>query len=192
MTTAAKIRANRLNAKRNTGPSTSEAKAHVAQNGIKHGLTAQQTVLSHENVDEFHDLMGTFISEYQPINTREALCVERIARHHWRMLRAGRVETAMFEHRIDTLIRQEHAEEHPNPDYDAGISVCYDQFGKEIELHRRYEATIERAYYRAVADLEKMQGKRHKSKPVIENGIASQNSACHDQINPATTTYADA
>ena len=115
MTTAAQIRANRLNAKRNTGPSTTEAKAHVAQNGIKHGLTAQQTVLSHENVDEYHDLMATFISEYQPINTREALCVERIARHHWRMLRAGRVETALFEHRIDTLIRTEHAEDTPTP-----------------------------------------------------------------------------
>src|SRR4051812_42014287 len=124
MSTPAQIRANRLNAKRSTGPSTAEGKARVAQNGIKHGLTAAQTVLSHESTDDYYELLAVLIEEYEPINTREALCVERIARHHWRLLRAGRVETAMFEHRLDTMIRQEHIEEHPNPDYDAGLSVC--------------------------------------------------------------------
>jgi hypothetical protein len=43
MATDAQVAANRLNAQESTGPRTTEGKAVVAQNAVKHGLLARAT-----------------------------------------------------------------------------------------------------------------------------------------------------
>ena len=46
MATDAQSHANRQNARKSTGPSTPHGKANIAQNALKHGLTARQDVIT--------------------------------------------------------------------------------------------------------------------------------------------------
>jgi len=52
MTTEAQVAANRLNARKSTGPRTEEGKAKVALNAVTHGLRARGVVLPGEGPDE--------------------------------------------------------------------------------------------------------------------------------------------
>ena len=45
MASQAQVEANRANAAKSTGPRTSEGKAAVSQNAVKHGLLAEQVVI---------------------------------------------------------------------------------------------------------------------------------------------------
>jgi hypothetical protein len=79
MTSEKKIRANRLNAERSTGPKTSSGKAAAAQNAWKHGLRAQRIFpLRHENNlylnHRFNQLHGCLA----PVGYLEDFLVERI------------------------------------------------------------------------------------------------------------------
>ena len=71
MSSERQIRANRLNAKQSTGPSSSDGKARVASNPLKHGLTAKRIVLPSESAEEFEAF-------------RIALWMTSIQRGHWR------------------------------------------------------------------------------------------------------------
>jgi hypothetical protein len=51
--TEAQIHANRANAQKSTGPRTPAGKAVVAQNAVKHGLSARLDVIRGEDQAEF-------------------------------------------------------------------------------------------------------------------------------------------
>jgi hypothetical protein len=53
MTTTARIKANRKNAKKSTGPRTQAGKAAACLNALKHGMCAQTGVLAHESAEAF-------------------------------------------------------------------------------------------------------------------------------------------
>ena len=88
MATKAQIRANRLNAKRSTGPKTAEGKKVSSQNAIRHGLCSRQVVLSLENRVEYDQLLEDLTQNYKPANLQEELQVTKIAESWWRYRRA--------------------------------------------------------------------------------------------------------
>ena len=49
-----KVRANRENAKKSTGPRTVSGKEKVSGNALSHGLTAEKHVIIGESIDEFN------------------------------------------------------------------------------------------------------------------------------------------
>ena len=63
MTTQAQILANRCNAKKSTGPKTTEGKSTVAKNATKHGLFARYDVVISENQTEFDALRDEMLAE---------------------------------------------------------------------------------------------------------------------------------
>ena len=56
MTSAKKAQANRQNALKSTGPKTPEGKANVRQNALKHGLLAQEVLLSEDDEEALREL----------------------------------------------------------------------------------------------------------------------------------------
>src|SRR5690348_825254 len=97
MATAAQITANQHNAILSTGPKTPEGKTAAARNSTKHGLSGAFTVLPHEDQDEFDILVACMRDEFQPANQHEIFLVEQMAQSRWRLARARRLETAIFD-----------------------------------------------------------------------------------------------
>ena len=91
-----KVEANRHNALKSTGPKSSEEKASVRFNALKHGFLSKQIVISSkaivEDPKEFEALLENLQQHYQPSDMGEELQVEIIAVCLWRERRALRCE----------------------------------------------------------------------------------------------------
>ena len=92
MASEAQIEANRANAQKSTGPRTSEGKAKVAQNAVRHGLLAEQVVIAGEDPGEYEFYRQALIEEISPVGDYENTLAERAAGLAWRLRRAERLQ----------------------------------------------------------------------------------------------------
>jgi len=90
------IEANRENAKKSSGPRTSEGKERVALNALQHGLLAQRVVLPNEDESEFATLSLGLEQKLRPAGELEELLVDMIAAAAWRLRRLMLVEKGLF------------------------------------------------------------------------------------------------
>ncbi len=181
------IDADRRNAQLSTGPRTPEGRAAVGFNALRHGLTAQTTVLPNENPEEFQELLDAFLSEYQPAGPTETLLVEQMAMASWRLRRMRSLETGLFSLRMSQLSRDENA---------SGLdprsrAFAYDASGsRSIETLSRYETRIERSFYRALHELERL---RATTTPAIQDPPPPENDSAnqtHSQNRTLPTDHA--
>jgi hypothetical protein len=148
MASEAQIRANKLNSQHSTGPRTAAGKQASRSNAIKHGLAARMLVLPTESDVEYHELRGALLTEFDPQSPSEMFLVDQIAQNWWRLNRSRRYETGML-----SKLDAENGEAPTHTDFD---------------LHRRYEAAIERAYYRAYDRMDRIKRRRPEPVPVVQ------------------------
>jgi hypothetical protein len=159
MATAAQIIANQQNATHSTRPKTPEGKAAVARNATKHGLSGAFSVLPHEHRDEFDILLACLRDEFHPANQHELFLVEQMAQSRWRLARAGRLETAIF----DQMLLGEMAGTDPDQKLAAKLMAGGD---RALATIQRYAAAAERSYYKAHTELLKSRQARNEAKTV--------------------------
>lgn len=108
MATKKQIEANRKNALVSTGPVTPEGKALVSQNAVKHGIFANDLLITagdgKEDEQEYRELLDGLISSLNPFGQLECLLVEKIAVDYWRLRRVLRFETGSIRKQLDTAI----------------------------------------------------------------------------------------
>jgi len=92
MATQPQIQANRLNAQKSTGPKTPEGKAAVAQNALKHGLSARHDVVITESQAEFDLHRSALLDELAPQGPMESILADRIVTLSWRLKRAEAIQ----------------------------------------------------------------------------------------------------
>jgi hypothetical protein len=154
------LEANRENAKKSTGPRSSEGKAKVSQNRVTHGLTGAFQVLPGENAENFDKLLNQLMTDEKPVGIAEIELVKKMAQHFWCSERASRFQEGCFLVIAQTPEQLE--------DGEAEIRVR-----PELERYTRYQAHHDRAYARASAELLK----RRKERRQMENGFESQKRA---------------
>ncbi len=88
--------ANRRNAVLSTGPVTTEGKAAVRFNALRHGLRARSILLPGENAGEFHQLCADLESDWNPRTRTEQLLVEQMAVAQWKLARLEVGERSIF------------------------------------------------------------------------------------------------
>jgi hypothetical protein len=152
MATKAQLRANRLNAKKSTGPKTTEGKKVSSQNAIRHGLTSRQVVLSLENRVEYDQLLEDLTQNYKPGNLQEELQVTKIAESWWRYRRAINQDTQLW----DNTCNHTNANMPPEVRIAAAMAVEQDSAIKR----QRYITSLSREHERAVRLMEKLQKDR--------------------------------
>jgi hypothetical protein len=161
------IDANRRNALKSTGPKSDEGKAAVRMNALRHGLTAEQAVLPHENEDDYEKLRDGMLESYEPQDSAEQAIVEELVNAYWRLLRLRRVETCYWDHLGGCYNRA-----------DEGIAEALLQTPeKQMRNFFRYYAQVERSYYRALAAANQIKRQRKPLKAIAataENGFVSQ------------------
>ena len=64
-----KVRANRENAKKSTGPKTVSGKEKVSGNALSHGLTAEKHVIIGESIEEFNTFKNSMFNVYEPFGS---------------------------------------------------------------------------------------------------------------------------
>ena len=96
MTSKKQIEANKKNARKSTGPRTTEGKLAASKNSIKHGLLARHAVITGEDEEEFDIFCGKILEDLAPSGEIEIQLAERIATAFWKLKRAGRLETELL------------------------------------------------------------------------------------------------
>ena len=94
--TTRQTKANQVNSKLSTGPTTEAGKARSAQNALQHGLTARAIVLPTEDPAAFQLHTQAFLDEYQPQGATENALVQALAGATWHLSRIDRIENALF------------------------------------------------------------------------------------------------
>jgi hypothetical protein len=140
MATTAQITANRANAQHSTGPVTPEGKSRVAQNALRHGLTALHLVVRDDEREDFEALRASLVQELDPQGPLENLTFDELLHAAWNLRRFRRIETEASLGTLDDFT-------------DSQTTAVLDRLG-------RYQARAQRAYYRALQELRSLQTDR--------------------------------
>lgn len=166
-----KSESNRRNGQLSTGPKTVKGMAISSKNAMKHGLTSREVVLESESIEAYDELLSDLMNTFKPFGPVERLLVTRIAQCTWRLQRVMKIETQLLDAGTQ--------------DY-AGLSLGFfrgsrpigigDVFkplasGNVIGNVMKYEAHCERALYRALNDLERIQMLRSSSSSTLDVGL---------------------
>jgi len=185
MTGPRKVRANRKNALQSTGPRTQAGKARASKNALTHGLLSQDVLLPDEDGKALEALQIGLHTDLEPKGELETMLVDRIVGLTWRWLRLNRIETGLFLTHLHT--KQENEEDAfvqlnrrtlPSWAEDKGLSLTdmdhrAGTYGKTFSgllsdrllLLARYETGTDRAFYRALHELQRLQAARGKPSP---------------------------
>ena len=159
-----KLKANRANTQKSTGPRTEAGREKVAQNAVKHGLCGRFYVLPGEDQAEYNGLLERFLQAEKPADDVERELVAKMARHTWLSERAQRFQDGCF------LFQPQTPEEAANGQ--RGVAVRTD-----LDMYMRYQTQHDRAYQRASNELLK----RRKERLQAERGFVSQERAKRDE-----------
>ncbi len=106
-----KIEANRRNARQSTGPKTEAGKAVSRLNALKHGLLANEVVITRgdykENEQAFAELLDALREQFTPVGMAEGLEVQTVALYYWRKMRAVRYEHGAIRKRTGNMRERE-------------------------------------------------------------------------------------
>ncbi|MFN7925874.1 MAG: hypothetical protein U0Q16_37590 [Bryobacteraceae bacterium] len=132
MITDRKLEANRANAQHSTGPRTPEGKAASSQNATTHGLFSATFAVAPQDREEFHLFLELQREELRPQGINEELIFSNLVQAAWKIEATRRLEA-------QALAEQNEA---------------------NLDKYSRYGTRFERAYYRALAELRKLQTER--------------------------------
>jgi hypothetical protein len=172
MSSLRQIEANRRNAQKSTGPKTAQGKNKTRFNAVVHGLTAERFVVAHEDESEFDAFREDFFAEHQPAGPTETFLVEQMIAAAWRIRRIRNTEAAFWN------LKMAENDESVEAEYDNVQETAYlahameYAFGSKSSINNlsRYEARLERAFYKALHELERLRRER----PAQQIGFVSQ------------------
>ena len=148
MATAAQINANQANAQSSTGPTSEEGKQTSSQNRTTHGLCHNHTcfyLLAGEDPEKYAELYTSLKEEHQPQTETERILVRHLAQHEWLRTRALRLQQTCFDAKLQIIDTRQFA------------------------LFLRYQTTHERAFYKALKELQTIRAQRSKEQIGFES-----------------------
>jgi hypothetical protein len=153
MSSARKATANRENALKSTGPKTPDGKATVRLNALRHGLVSEE-ILPAEDEEALRELTEGLRAELQPVGELEGLLVDRITSLLWRLRRLARVEAGVF-------LQESYGDVRDSDASTLGLAFIRDGNGANaFSKLSRYETTMERGFYKALHELQRLQANR--------------------------------
>ena len=175
-----RLRANRANAQKSTGPRTPEGKLRSSANALKHGLTARDLTALGEHYDSLPETIAAFRLSWQPRTPYESTLVDQLAVLKVRLDRCTRMETGILDNGIPSIS----AETSPES-VNSAIGDAFSHNTSSLTLLSRYETQISRAYDRAFKQLQSLQKDRlHPlSQPLCDPSSPNIDS-CETNPNP--------
>jgi len=140
MASPAQINANQANAQLSTGPRTAAGKARVAQNAVRHGLTARHLVIRDDEQEAFATLHQSLLEDLDPQGALETIAFHELLHAAWNLQRFSRIEAEVS---VGT----------PEDFTDPATTAVLDRLS-------RYQSRAQRAFYKAQAELRVLQTNR--------------------------------
>ncbi|MFN7923590.1 MAG: hypothetical protein U0Q16_26045 [Bryobacteraceae bacterium] len=163
MMTDRKLEANRTNAQHSTGPRTAEGKAVSSQNATTHGLFSATFAVAPQDREEFDIFLQLQREELRPQGINEELIFSNLVQAAWKIEATRRLEA-------QALAEQNEA---------------------SLDKYARYTARFERAYYRALSELRKLQTERAQrdasTQPIEETSPLADSAKLKKRTQPAPT-----
>jgi hypothetical protein len=150
--------ANKENAKKG-GVKTEEGKAVVRFNALTHGLLSQQVVLPGEDRHAFNELKESFLAALQPEGPVELMLVDTIVSTYWRLGRLVMLETCYIQKKLGGTSRTYGIEDYAN-----AVHYAFACTNAMANLNR-YEVALERKFFKALHELERLQMTRKGGRP---------------------------
>jgi hypothetical protein len=157
MATEKQTAANRLNAQKSTGPRTPDGRAAVRLNGVTHGLTAETLVLKGESESDFKALFESLGAEHEPTTPTEETLVAQLAMATWRLRRLYNTEAGFYKVGLIDLTNYERTK---NLDFATRLGEVAKRNNNTMALIGRQEARLERTYYKALHELQRIRKER--------------------------------
>jgi hypothetical protein len=159
--TEQQLAANRANAQHSTGPNTTNGKKRSSQNALRHGITAQTTVMTEEDRIKHDEFCTNMMSDLAPVGSMETFLASSVAEEAWRLNHARAqcgniVAIGHFDGTGDTYDAAEHPEVHTA--ITAARTVR--DHAKTLELISLYEQRIRRSFEKYLEKLENLQAER--------------------------------
>jgi hypothetical protein len=158
MSSQKQTEANRRNAAKSTGPRTPAGKAAARLNALKHGVFANSPVIVGEDLAHYEALSRSHFERFQPAGPEEHTLVAALVRSAWLLERLSRVETQLWDRRLDHLAEFESDEAYPFARANEFLHSALHN------LQRRLDAA-DRAYRRNLELLLKLQAQRSQPVP---------------------------
>jgi hypothetical protein len=172
-TSQIQIEANRRNAQKSTGPSTTKGKIAVAQNALKHGLRTDRTVIKSEDQADFDLHHAQIFDELAPSTPIESALADRIVSTLWRLKRVenfqnrsidalGTPKNNQFTKLQQMLIAKytgssEAGSVESDPDLLLGRMLVKDFTNDRVlEKLLMYERRIENSFYRSLLEIHRL------------------------------------
>ena len=156
----------KLNAQRSTGPRTPEGKAAARLNAMRHGIYSEVCLIDGETEGELIAFGKRLRAEFAPVGEFELMLADKIVATAWRLRRLVQVEAALFDN--EKSLR----------DAFGGYS------GNRMLQLGRQEAGLERALYRALHELQRLQAARHGADvpvpEVVDVTVSGTRTDAHD------------
>ena len=166
---------------------SSDLKSQTARtNSRPHGLTAS-VLLDGESGEHFQLLLADFMDQFQPQTGVETDLVEVLAISRWRLRRLLAIETNLFDQEMAGR-KDQIDQEFPGMDHDGRLAFVFKKLsdmGNSLALLIRYQGSINRAYDKALKQLQELQSNRPA--PVLPSSNHpfpnTSSSLPHPQIN---------
>ena len=181
----------RANGARSKGPATSEGRARSSRNAVRHGLSAKAILVPGESEAEFRQLLDDYVEQFQPATGVEMDLVETMAAARWRLRRLTAIEAHLLDNEIcrreDDIAKQFNADNLDIHDRLAFVFQKLADYGQSLAIVIRYEGALNRTFYRAFKQLQKLQNEP-KPDPAPTPASPSSRPAAPPVTPPAPST----
>ena len=161
MATRKQILANRRNAVSSAGPRTPSGMKNSSMNALKHGMCAKNILIIEESAKEFEKFQQGIHDDLKPSGALEKALVRRIIAALWRLQRTDRAEAGIFNVQLLHIHHDETDRLDMLISHRMGMVFTNDIYkSNAMDKIRRYQTSLERGMYRALAELRTLQAAR--------------------------------
>ena len=182
MATDQQIAANRLNARKSTGPRTEAGKNRTRLNAVKHGLTGHLVAMT-EPEQQAHDTFVTGIIEsLRPADPLEHQLAHSIAEGYWRLNRVSAIENSIFA--VDAYNQAlDNPTESGDTDVDDALApaLAFVTHPERFQLLTVYESRLHRKVRLDLRELREIQAARRAEETKKAEEAAAARSKAFDE-----------
>jgi len=155
------LAANIANAQHSTGPTSTQGRKTSSQNALRHGITAQTTVMTPEDRLQHDAFCANLMDSLAPVGAMETFLASSVAEEAWRLNHAraqcGNIVAIGHFDGTGDAYNSEHPEIH------TAITAAHTvrEQAKTLQLISLYEQRIRRSFEKYLEKLEKLQAQRH-------------------------------